>query len=145
MSEETARRRRGQIYVALAAVAWSTAGVLQRQLTLDTATQVAGRAAFALAGLLAYVAVVDRGRVLQAWKAGPETVALRRQLEAMSDGGVYAITMDLQLIVLHPTTGVELSRVDLRRKPGGLVDYDEVMPHFREASWEEALDLVAEV
>jgi len=31
-----------------------------------------------------------------------------------------------------------------RRKPGGLVDYDEVMPHFREASWDEALDLVAE-
>jgi formate dehydrogenase major subunit len=32
---------------------------------------------------------------------------------------------------------------DGRRKPGGLVDYDEVMPHFREATWEEALDLVA--
>ena len=31
-----------------------------------------------------------------------------------------------------------------RRKPGGLVDYDQVLPHFREASWEEALDLVAE-
>ncbi len=30
-----------------------------------------------------------------------------------------------------------------RRKPGGLVPYDEVLPHFREASWEEALDLVA--
>ncbi len=30
-----------------------------------------------------------------------------------------------------------------RRKPGGLVDYAEVMPHFREASWDEALDLVA--
>jgi formate dehydrogenase major subunit len=29
------------------------------------------------------------------------------------------------------------------RKPGGLVDYAEVMPHFREATWEEALDLVA--
>jgi formate dehydrogenase major subunit len=28
-----------------------------------------------------------------------------------------------------------------RRKPGGLVDYDEVLPHFREATWEEALDL----
>ncbi len=27
--------------------------------------------------------------------------------------------------------------------PGGLVDYDEVLPHFREATWEEALDLVA--
>lgn len=30
-----------------------------------------------------------------------------------------------------------------RRKPGGLVDYDEVLPHFREATWDEALDLVA--
>jgi formate dehydrogenase major subunit len=30
-----------------------------------------------------------------------------------------------------------------RRKPGGMVDYAEVMPHFREASWEEALDLAA--
>ncbi|MFT5443269.1 MAG: formate dehydrogenase major subunit [Myxococcota bacterium] len=29
-----------------------------------------------------------------------------------------------------------------RRKPGGLVNPDEVMPAFREASWEEALDLV---
>jgi sulfide dehydrogenase [flavocytochrome c] flavoprotein chain len=33
------------------------------------------------------------GRILQAWKAGPETLALRRQLEAMPDGGVYAITI----------------------------------------------------
>lgn len=32
---------------------------------------------------------------------------------------------------------------DGRRKPGGLVDYDEVLPAFREASWDEALDLVA--
>jgi formate dehydrogenase major subunit len=30
-----------------------------------------------------------------------------------------------------------------RRRPGGLVDYDEVLPHFREATWDEALDLVA--
>jgi sulfide dehydrogenase [flavocytochrome c] flavoprotein chain len=35
----------------------------------------------------------SQGRILQAWKAGPETVALRRQLEAMPDGGVYAITI----------------------------------------------------
>ncbi len=33
------------------------------------------------------------GRVLHAWKAGAETVALRRQLEAMPDGGVYAIVI----------------------------------------------------
>ena len=61
--EGSRRQRRGQIYVALAAVAWSTAGVLQRQLTLDTPTQVFGRAVFAGVALLAYVAVVDRGRV----------------------------------------------------------------------------------
>ncbi|MCY1355076.1 Sulfide dehydrogenase [flavocytochrome c] flavoprotein chain [compost metagenome] len=32
-------------------------------------------------------------QVLHAWKAGPQTVALRRQLEAMPDGGTYAITI----------------------------------------------------
>jgi anaerobic selenocysteine-containing dehydrogenase len=25
-----------------------------------------------------------------------------------------------------------------KRRPGGLVDYEEVLPHFREATWEEA-------
>ncbi|MGE0331438.1 MAG: FCSD flavin-binding domain-containing protein [Ramlibacter sp.] len=33
------------------------------------------------------------GQILQAWKAGPETLALRKQLEAMPDGGVYALTI----------------------------------------------------
>lgn len=32
-------------------------------------------------------------KVLHAWKAGPQTVALRKQLEAMHDGGVYAMTI----------------------------------------------------
>ena len=33
------------------------------------------------------------GQILQAWKAGPETLALFKQLEAMRDGGVFAITI----------------------------------------------------
>ncbi len=33
------------------------------------------------------------GQILQAWKAGAETTALRKQLEAMPDGGVYALTV----------------------------------------------------
>ncbi len=33
------------------------------------------------------------GQILQAWKAGAETVALRKQLAAMPDGGVYAIAI----------------------------------------------------
>jgi sulfide dehydrogenase [flavocytochrome c] flavoprotein chain len=36
-----------------------------------------------------------RERVLHAWKAGPQTTALRLQLEAMQDGGVYAMTIPL--------------------------------------------------
>ncbi len=40
-------------------------------------------------------AAQGEGRILQAWKAGPETVALRKQLEAMPDGGTYAITIPL--------------------------------------------------
>ena len=32
-----------------------------------------------------------QSRVLHAWKAGAQTVALRKQLEAMPDGGVYAL------------------------------------------------------
>ena len=35
------------------------------------------------------------GRVLHAWKAGPQTVALRKQLAAMRDGGIYILAMPL--------------------------------------------------
>ncbi len=34
-------------------------------------------------------------QVLHAWKAGAQTVALRKQLEAMPDGGVYALAIPL--------------------------------------------------
>jgi NADPH-dependent 2,4-dienoyl-CoA reductase/sulfur reductase-like enzyme len=35
--------------------------------------------------------VAAREKVLHAWKAGPQTVALRRQLEAIPDGGVFVM------------------------------------------------------
>ena len=38
-------------------------------------------------------AAFDSGRVLHSWKAGAQTVALRRQLEALPDGGVYALSI----------------------------------------------------
>lgn len=34
---------------------------------------------------------VSESKILHAWKAGPQTVALRKQLESMPDGGVYAL------------------------------------------------------
>jgi sulfite dehydrogenase len=38
-------------------------------------------------------AALDSGAVTHSWKAGPQTVALRRQLEAMPDGGVVAMSI----------------------------------------------------
>jgi drug/metabolite transporter (DMT)-like permease len=61
-------RRRGQLFVALAAIAWSTAGVLQRELTVDTTTQLAGRALFALLALLGLVAWFNRGGTVAAFR-----------------------------------------------------------------------------
>lgn len=60
-------RRRGQLYVALAALAWSSAGPLQRELSVGTATQVAGRALFAALALFAFVALSNRGGVVRAF------------------------------------------------------------------------------
>jgi len=36
-----------------------------------------------------------KDKVLHSWKAGAQTVALRKQLEAMPDGGVYALAIPL--------------------------------------------------
>ena len=38
-------------------------------------------------------AALDSGRILHSWKAGPQTVALRKQIESMRTGGVVAITI----------------------------------------------------
>jgi sulfite dehydrogenase len=42
-----------------------------------------------------YDAAMRAGRVLHAWKAGAQTIALRQQLEKMKDGGVYVLAIPL--------------------------------------------------
>ena len=42
-----------------------------------------------------YAPAMAANRVLHAWKAGPQTVALRQQLEQMRDGGVYVLSIPL--------------------------------------------------
>ncbi len=42
-----------------------------------------------------YEAAMNSGRVLHAWKAGPQTVALQRQLAEMRVGGVYVLAVPL--------------------------------------------------
>jgi drug/metabolite transporter (DMT)-like permease len=117
--EGSRRERRGQIYVALAAVAWSTAGVLQRQLTLDTATQVLGRALFAAVALLAYVALVDRGRVRAAFRsAGLAGVAVALCAAVSSASFIAALNHAtvahvLFLLAVSPMLAALLARVTL--------------------------------
>jgi sulfide dehydrogenase [flavocytochrome c] flavoprotein chain len=48
---------------------------------------------FMLDGVGGLASALDSGRVVHAWKAGPQTVALRNQLMAMPDGGVFAISI----------------------------------------------------
>jgi drug/metabolite transporter (DMT)-like permease len=117
--EGSRRQRRGQIYVALAAVAWSTAGVLQRQLTLDTSTQVVGRAAFAGTALLAYVAVAERGRVVQAFRSvGLAGVAVALCVATASGSFIAAlnhasVARVLFILAIAPVLAALLARVML--------------------------------
>jgi drug/metabolite transporter (DMT)-like permease len=67
-TDDAHARRRGQLFVALAALAWSTAGLLQRALSIDTTTQLAGRALFAFLALLGFVALFSRGRTLEVFR-----------------------------------------------------------------------------
>lgn len=70
-------RRQGQAYVTLAALAWSTAGVLQRELSVGAPTQVAGRALFAALALLVFVLGSGRGSGLRAFGSiGPAELAV---------------------------------------------------------------------
>jgi len=63
------RAREGQVAIALAAVAWSTAGLAQRQLDATPVTQVAGRAGFAALALFALVLATERRRTVRAFAA----------------------------------------------------------------------------
>src|SRR5438034_1391130 len=84
------QHRRGRLFVALAAVAWSTAGLFQRGLSLNVGTQLAGRALFAVLGLLVYVAIAERGAMLRAFRAiGSDGLAVAALL-AVSSGAFIA-------------------------------------------------------
>jgi drug/metabolite transporter (DMT)-like permease len=91
LSVDLARQhRRGRLYVAAAAVAWSTAGLFQRELTVDLATQLAGRAFFAVLAILAFVTVAERGRVVRGFLAIGRAGLVMAALMAISSGAFIA-------------------------------------------------------
>jgi drug/metabolite transporter (DMT)-like permease len=86
------QRRRGRTFTVLAALAWSTAGVLQRGLSVSTADQLAGRALFAVLGLLLYVAVSERRRLVRAFRSiGGGGLAVAALMAASSTGFIVAL------------------------------------------------------
>jgi len=66
---ERRRAREGQLAILGAAVAWSTAGLAQRELDADPATQVAGRSVFAAIALFALVLATERRGTLHAFRS----------------------------------------------------------------------------
>jgi drug/metabolite transporter (DMT)-like permease len=79
-------RLRGQTYMVVAALVWSSAGVLQRELSVGVGTQVATRAVFAALALLVFVAFSEgRGTVRAFTSMGRAELAVA-VLGAVSSG-----------------------------------------------------------
>lgn len=87
----------GLAYAALAAMAWSLAGILQRQLHMNLASQLAGRAVFAFFALLVFVAVAEHGRVIRAFRAIGRPGLVVAALMAVSAGSFITALNDAQV------------------------------------------------
>jgi sulfide dehydrogenase [flavocytochrome c] flavoprotein subunit len=93
-----------------------------------------------------------RATVLHAWKAGPQTVALRRQLEAMPDGGVVVISAPLAPYKCPPGPYERACQIGwylMRNKPRSKVlildanpDYVSKKPLFSRVFAEDYKDIV---
>jgi drug/metabolite transporter (DMT)-like permease len=81
-------------YTALAAMAWSLAGILQRQLHMSLASQLAERAVFASLAVLAFVAVAERGQVVRAFRAIGRPGLVIAVLMAVSSGSFITALND---------------------------------------------------
>src|SRR5919109_1363440 len=112
----TRQHQRGRLFVALAALAWSTAGLLQRELSMSVSTQLAGRALFATLGVFAYVALAERGAVADAFRAIGRAGLVLAALMAVSSGAFIAMAVAIAGVSLmvggphHPSAaGFSLS------------------------------------
>jgi drug/metabolite transporter (DMT)-like permease len=81
--------RLGRLTILGAALAWSTAGIGQRELDVSPATQVAGRALFATVALAALVLVTERRRTVTAFRSIGRFGLLSAVLLAISSGTFF--------------------------------------------------------
>ncbi|MBV8998430.1 MAG: DMT family transporter [Solirubrobacterales bacterium] len=87
-------RRRGEVLAIVAALAWSTAGILQRQLTLTAATQIAGRAVFALLALLTFVLITQRGQLRAAVRSVLSAPAILVAVSLAGASGMFVLALN---------------------------------------------------
>jgi drug/metabolite transporter (DMT)-like permease len=124
-ADDVGQQRRGRVFVALAAVAWSTAGVLQRTLTVGVATQLAGRALFTVIGLLLYIGVAERGQFARGFRAiGRDGLGITVLMAVSSASFITALNHTtvanvLFLQALAPIIAAALAAVVLRERITG--------------------------
>ena len=92
-SDTQRRTRQGQLAILAAAIAWSLAGLGQRDLDATAATQVAGRAAFAALTLLALALATERAGTIAAFRSmGRWGAALAVSMGISSGSFLFALS-----------------------------------------------------
>lgn len=87
-------RRRGQLFAIGAALAWSSGGILQRQLALTAATQIVGRAAFAFIAILSYVVITERGQLKAALRSALAPPAILVAVSFATASGLFVLALN---------------------------------------------------
>jgi drug/metabolite transporter (DMT)-like permease len=109
-SSASAGQRRGQAYALGAALAWSTGGILQRQVFAGAADQIVGRAAFAFLGVLAFLAVGREVGLRAAFRsvANPAGVAVAAGIAVASATFILALnhTSIAHVLVIQAITPI---------------------------------------
>lgn len=90
-ADESATEIRGLGLAALAAALWSTAGILQAQLTVSLGTQVAGRSLFAFATLFLLALRYEPGF----WRAGFGLPSLAASVLSAVASGSFLVALNL--------------------------------------------------
>jgi drug/metabolite transporter (DMT)-like permease len=102
--------RRGQAYAIGAALAWSTGGILQRQVTAGAADQIVGRAIFAFAAVLGFVWLGEGVRPRAAFRsvANPAGLAVAAGIAAASATFIVALnhTSVAHVLVIQAITPI---------------------------------------
>jgi drug/metabolite transporter (DMT)-like permease len=111
------------LLIAFAAVGWSTAGLLQRHLSVDTATQIAGRALAAFIVLSVVLLITERGTVVRSVIGiGRSGVAMAACMAAASGLFIFALNHSsvanvLFIQALAPVIAVVLAWLFLHEHP----------------------------